>query len=74
MWGAYFCKRDVVAVIKMGAYFVWVPIIPILRYTSLSEGDRTHGYIKASVVAGLATLLFTRSILMRDQLPLDQFS
>ena len=39
--GAYFCmgayKRDVVVVIKMGAYihgvliFVWVPIIPILR-------------------------------------------
>ena len=34
--GAY--KRDVVVVIKMGAYiqegayFVWVPIIPILRY------------------------------------------
>ena len=39
MWGAYFCmgayKCDVVVVIKIGigAYFVWVPIIPILRYT-----------------------------------------
>ena len=43
MWGAYFCmgayKRGVVVVIKMGAYvyswgayFVWVLIIPILRY------------------------------------------
>ena len=42
MWGAYFCmgayKRNVVAEIKMGAYihggayFVWVLIIPILRY------------------------------------------
>ena len=43
MWGAYFCvsayKRDVVVVIKMGAYlyswgayFVWVLIIPILWY------------------------------------------
>ena len=40
MWGASFCmgafKRNVVIVIKMGAcihgaYFVWVPIIPILR-------------------------------------------
>ena len=39
MWGGYFCviayKRDVVVVIKMGAYihgayFVWVLIIPIL--------------------------------------------
>ena len=28
--GAY--KRDVVVVIKMGADFVWVLIIPILRY------------------------------------------
>ena len=42
MWGAYFCmgayKCDVVVVIKVGAYihevlyFVWVLIIPILRY------------------------------------------
>ena len=30
--GAY--KRDVVVVIKMGAYFVWVLIIPNLRYYS----------------------------------------
>ena len=41
MWDAYFCmgvcKRYVVVVIKMipkfmSAYFLWVPIIPILRY------------------------------------------
>ena len=42
MWGAYFCmgayKCDVVVVIKVRAYihevlyFVWVLIIPILRY------------------------------------------
>ena len=36
MWGAYFCmgayKRDVVVVIKMGAYIHGVLIIPILRY------------------------------------------
>ena len=34
--GAYFCmrvyKRDVVVIIKMGADFVWVLIIQILRY------------------------------------------
>ena len=37
MWGAYFCmgayKRDVVVVIKMGAYIHGVLIIPILRYS-----------------------------------------
>ena len=39
LYGAY--KRDVVAVIKMGAYihgayFLWVPIIPILRTRAAS--------------------------------------
>ena len=39
MWGAYFCmgvyKRDVVAVIQMGAYIYGMLIIPILRYLNL---------------------------------------
>ena len=39
-WAAYFriggYKRDVVVVIKMGAYFVWVLIILILRYCGRS--------------------------------------
>ena len=41
MWGAYFCmgayKRDMVVVIKMGAYIRGVLIIPILQY-QLSYG------------------------------------
>ena len=36
MWGAHFCmgayKRNVVVVIKMGAYIHGVLIIPILQY------------------------------------------
>ena len=39
MWGAYFCmsvdKRNVVAVIKMGAYIYGMLIIPILPYLNL---------------------------------------
>ena len=59
IWGAYFCmaahKRDVVVVIKIGAIFmeclnfVWVLIIPTLRYAyNVHDWCRQHNLLNHS--------------------------